>query len=92
MEKPVTWIRKAPLSLWLFLVLTQIGGIYSSYTQWQKAVANLVDLRERPIFFREGIERMEGFARAEKREIWMHSVLLIVFLACAAIKRNKEST
>jgi hypothetical protein len=90
MEKLVRSIRKAPLLLWLFLALTQFLGIFSSYGHWQTANLILADWRKHPSILADWIQEMEIDAAAEYRAIWLHSVLLVVFLACAAIKRGEK--
>ncbi len=90
MERLVIWIGKVPLGLWLFLALTQLVNIFASYSHWQATLAILADWREHPRVLRDGIEHMEVLARANYREIWISVALLMVFLACAAIKRGKN--
>lgn len=88
MKKLVRWIRKVPLWVWLFLVVTQVGGVFVSYEHWQTSKKILADWREEPIFLRDFIVRMEGYERSDYRDIWIHATLSVVFLACTAIKRR----
>ena len=90
MEKLVSWIRKVPLWVWLFLVLAQVAGAFGSYEHWQTSKRILADWREDPIVLRDGIVRMEGLERSDYRDIWIHATMSVVFLACAALKRREK--
>lgn len=90
MNKLVRWIRKVPLWMWLFLVLTQVGGAFGSYEHWQTSKSILAEWREHPTFNHDGVVRMEEFERSDYRDIWIHATMSVVFLACMAMKRREK--
>jgi hypothetical protein len=84
----IRWICKVPFGFWLFLVATQVFGIFTAYNHWQTAQKLLAESSDFPLKI---TTRMQGYADDSYRDIYIAVVALVVFLVCAVISRVKKS-